>query len=739
MNRRNPYQSWERHHLGNNASDLLHWFEKEQPVVGGFDTETTGLHIKKDKPFLISFGWLLPGRARGRVFTFHPTRSNMQMFFQVAKKLRIFAAWNIKFDLHMLTNIGFPYEHPNVFEAKALARAASEAVSYREGGESLKLKDFATKYVHPSAGDSERTIKNIQGKLNINRTAPLRAALKAHGFKWSEFNEIINDVCYGPEYLPDEVREIYEDWKQDYPEPTYQDIYHANPEAMIRYAQDDIISLLEAVRICIPIVKVREQVEIVKRENQLILPLYRIERAGIKTNSTYLYQSRSRMKEFIRNKRYQLEQIAGEPLKPGQNQRIKQIFAEKMGLELPNTQESTLRKIAHTSGNAAEMAQIIIQLRTVEKWIATYCDRIIEGSEYDGRYYGSFDSAGTVSGRFSSPLQQFPRDPLIIDGEELFNPRKAFEPTDKGKHYGFNSIVYFDWSQIELRSQADYCIRVMGGDQNLSRAFMPFGCRDRQGNLYNFRDPAKRAEWNKKEWFLPDGTKWEPTDLHSMTAHETLVGMGYICHKKFEHYEAPPDLPPEVTDVFGKVITKENWKQIRSRGKTFNFMANYGGTKKAAMNSMEIPEMAAEALVRGFNNAYPGVRVYQQAVEKAHARKGYVQNLYGRRYYMRNRRWAYKLANYCVQGTCADLAKDCILKIDELLRKTNAKSRMILLVHDEIQVELWAGEEWLIPHIKQIMEDHPQFLVPIVCDVEVTRTNWAEKKPYEEEMEVATG
>jgi ribosomal 30S subunit maturation factor RimM len=42
--------------------------------------------------------------------------------------------------------------------------------------------------------------------------------------------------------------------------------------------------------------------------------------------------------------------------------------------------------------------------------------------------------------------------------------------------------------------------------------------------------------------------------------------------------------------------------------------------------------------------------------------------------------------------------------------------------------EIWDGEEFLIPFIKQIMEQVDWMTVPVVADVEKTTTNWAEKE-----------
>jgi DNA polymerase I len=61
----NPYKTWDRQHLTTigDLKRMVNLFRSDAPIIGGGDTETTGLHITKDKPFLIIFGWNIPGKT----------------------------------------------------------------------------------------------------------------------------------------------------------------------------------------------------------------------------------------------------------------------------------------------------------------------------------------------------------------------------------------------------------------------------------------------------------------------------------------------------------------------------------------------------------------------------------------------------------------------------------------------------------------------------------------------------
>ena len=45
-------------HTNRQANACFRLFKQQAPEVAAFDTETTGLHIILDKPFLFQFGWI---------------------------------------------------------------------------------------------------------------------------------------------------------------------------------------------------------------------------------------------------------------------------------------------------------------------------------------------------------------------------------------------------------------------------------------------------------------------------------------------------------------------------------------------------------------------------------------------------------------------------------------------------------------------------------------------------------
>lgn len=157
-------------------------------------------------------------------------------------------------------------------------------------------------------------------------------------------------------------------------------------------------------------------------------------------------------------------------------------------------------------------------------------------------------------------------------------------------------------------------------------------------------------------------------------------------------------------------------------------MKNYGCGAKTLAENLSIDLETATKLSDAYNNAYPGVIKYQQKVQSELALKGYVTNLYGRKYYIENSTNYYKGNNYVIQGTGADALKEVEIKICEYLK--DKKSRFILPIHDELALEVHPDEEDEVPKkVKELMESVGDVIkwVPMVAEVEMTDTNWAEK------------
>ena len=144
--------------------------QEVQPKIGAVDTETDGLHIINNKPFVVQFGFLDPANKRGFTFVIDLENSKqlskevLTYWTSIAHSLDYYMGHNIKFDLHMLANIGYEYKDKNLTDTMFYIRYGHDALHPNEGGPPLGLKEYATRYI-------DRNAKLHEHKLNKEKTS----------------------------------------------------------------------------------------------------------------------------------------------------------------------------------------------------------------------------------------------------------------------------------------------------------------------------------------------------------------------------------------------------------------------------------------------------------------------------------------------------------------------------------------------------------------------------------------
>ncbi len=700
------------------------------------------------------FGWLLPKQKqkenfKGRVFAFEHGTEILKQVVELIKKFQMAVGHNTKFDLHMMINGGIPEEEvfnlSNISDTMGICRFSFDAVSARDGGDLLGLKKVSEKYIDERAAEFESEVKKELRKINDQKRNILKEILKELGWGIGKLKEAYkvkkrNDMdMFTKERkqrwleVPKEVEEAYFRWMEEHPFANYSEV---DKNVMMEYVHSDGIYTLEIVEKFYINILQRKQQKLFQQENKLLMELLRMERVGMTVNMDYLQDSFVKCDQEIQKLYEEMWEIVGEYFTVSQSKVIGEYFEKITGEVIGSTDKAFLKK--HKDNR---VAQIITRLRRLEKWQSTYISRIMEVAEYDGNFYTQYGQFNTVSGRLGSDAQQFPKERILTEegekyekehGEgkapiemEIFSPRRAF--VVRGGKY--SKIAYFDLSQIELRAQANYSVLLGKPDLNLCRAYMPLYCKHYlTGEMYQFENDADRKRWSEKTpegksaWIQEDGTHWTPTDVHSETTHNALEALKYVTeekYKKYSHNEKP---------IIDEKTFRGYWRNI---GKTFNFMRNYGGGAKKASESLEVSMEVANALVTGWSNTFPEVARYQREVSKKIQKDNFATNMYGRVYYLSDTEKAYKVGNYLVQGSCADLLKSYVVEIGEFLRKHNCKTLPLANIHDELQFLVYEGEEWIFPYIKKIMEDVKWMKVPVVVDLEITETNWMEKEEVE--------
>lgn len=701
-------------HLENDAQVLQVLNGRKIDFIG-FDTETTGLSIITDKPFLVAFGWST--EVDKVVFTANWTKEIGNVLVQYADKHKIpMFAHNAKYDYHMFENGGSPFNETNkIYDSITVARLTENA----DEKESMSLEALGTKYIDDEAKFAGKVIKDIIKKIDKERRDALRKGLMEDfpndGFKMVTKTGTIKGTGKLTKLL-EEYEKTRTKWVNDdnphfkyidehFKRANYYDVYLKEPQLMRHYAADDVVIMIEYLKKALPVLKeVDTDFRVLKREGELIKAVACMENTGLKVDVDYILESRKEIVKYRELLYLELYIYTGKEFSVGQHDYIKKLLLSQFGVKTEKADEKHLKYVIDNTDNEIlrTICNNILELRTLDKWLSTYIDGKLN-SVVNGRIYTDINNSGAVSGRVSCNMQQQPKDGLYDrDGKELFHPRRAFI-CDEG-----HSLFFLDESQMELRVQAYYTIlHSSEPDMGLCRAYMPYKCYNDVSTVFDYNNINHLKNFKDKKWYeCGTGKEWTPTDLHSETTKHAF-----------------PDVDPSTPE----------FKKLRKLGKRCNFLKVYQGGVQALKDSLEVSQEIAEALDSAFYKAFPKIKDYQDWVVDHLSTYGYVENLYGRRYYMEDSRQFYKGCNYLIQGTCADMIKTFQINIYKFLKESNTGIKMVLPIHDELVFLVPKGKEKYIKQLKHMMEDTYDVIknIPMVSDVEVSTTNWAEKVEYE--------
>lgn len=164
----------------------------------------------------------------------------------------------------------------------------------------------------------------------------------------------------------------------------------------------------------------------------------------------------------------------------------------------------------------------------------------------------------------------------------------------------------------------------------------------------------------------------------------------------------------------------------RSKAKTINFALIYGMGNQATADSLDMNVSEAMDFKNRYFAGIPEAMPFINSVERVTRTRGWIKNYYGRRRRLKSDE-VYKATNALIQGCAADYIKHKMVNIHKYLNAHNYKSRMILVVHDEIVFEIHKDEKFLIPKLRWLLSDFETFRVPITAGVEKGNPSWGQK------------
>ena len=166
-----------------------------------------------------------------------------------------------------------------------------------------------------------------------------------------------------------------------------------------------------------------------------------------------------------------------------------------------------------------------------------------------------------------------------------------------------------------------------------------------------------------------------------------------------------------------------------------NYGLAYGLSAFGLGQQLGIEPGEARGLMDEYFETFGGIRDYLQSVVVQARKDDYTETIMGRRRYLpdlnsdnrQRREMAERMAlNAPIQGSAADIIKVAMLNVERALDDAGLASRMLLQVHDELVLEVAAGEKDQVEElVREHMASAADLSVPLDVSVGVGRT-WHE-------------
>ncbi len=254
-------------------------------------------------------------------------------------------------------------------------------------------------------------------------------------------------------------------------------------------------------------------------------------------------------------------------------------------------------------------------------------------------------------------------------------------------------------------------------------------------NLQNIPVRTPRGEAIRRAFVAPPGALL-------LTADYSQIELRLLAHLSgdpafVQAFEQGGDIHRQTAAIIFDVAQDRVTPEMRARAKTINFATIYGQGAFALSRQLGITQDDAKRFIDQYFTRFAGVRAWLDRTVAQAREKGYVETLFGRRRYipeLKDRNYNIRAfgertaTNSPLQGSAADLIKIAMIGIAGALKEGGLASRMILQVHDELVLEVPAGEEEAATEVvKRHMEGAARLRVPLVVSVGLGM-NWVDAK-----------
>ena len=192
-----------------------------------------------------------------------------------------------------------------------------------------------------------------------------------------------------------------------------------------------------------------------------------------------------------------------------------------------------------------------------------------------------------------------------------------------------------------------------------------------------------------------------------LTADYSQIEMRIMAHLSHDErllaaFTSGEDLHATVAGLVFGVKQSEVDPEMRRQMKAMSYGLAYGLSSYGLAIQLDISPPAAQQLMDTYFERFGGIRDYLKTVVEDARKVGYTETIMGRRRYLpdlmhdnrQRREVAERMAlNAPIQGSAADIIKLAMLKVQTAIEKEKLKSRLLLQIHDELILEVVAGEE----------------------------------------------
>lgn len=273
--------------------------------------------------------------------------------------------------------------------------------------------------------------------------------------------------------------------------------------------------------------------------------------------------------------------------------------------------------------------------------------------------------------------------------------------------------MYDQYKQLAVKEGDDWIIHPMF--KQMGAATGRFSCTNPNlqnvttGNLVNAENSihGRRPFTPRKgyAWYSFDYSQMEFYIFSNYSGDEHLINV--IENHGDIHAVTANKIWGHGRDIVAEEKAKYGRSDTRTRGKMILFGILYGMGASTFAENIGESKAQAKMYLDDYFRSFPGIAKFMEEASVNGIARGYVRNLYGRKYNV-DQNSAYKVTNYLVQGSGADMTKEKIKETSDFLAASGRDARAILTVHDEIVFEIKASQATkpFLRKIKDIMENH---------------------------------